>query len=50
MFESELDSPLFEEITLLAGRLELPGHISGSDPAADWNKLVALVSEYEAQL
>lgn len=46
MFIRELDEPLFEEITLLAGRLELPAHISKSDPAVDWKKLVSLVKEY----
>ncbi len=50
MFIHELDEPLFEEITLLAGRLELPSHVLGTDPTTEWKQLVALVEEYGAMV
>ncbi len=46
MFVGELDNPLFEEITSLAGSLELPGHVTGIDPRVEWKRLVSLVDEY----
>jgi hypothetical protein len=43
----ELEEPLFEQITELAGSLELPYHISGVQPGDGWIRLVRLVDEYE---
>lgn len=47
MFIDELESPLFEEITFLAGELELPAELIDGSPDAKWEQLVALVGEYE---
>lgn len=47
MFMKELDEPLFEELTGLAGELELPAEFVDGDPEQKWHKLVSLVDEYE---
>lgn len=50
MFIHELRSPPFEEITGLAGELELPSeHVTG-DPEVRWVKLVKLIDEYAKSL
>ena len=50
MFIHELDEPLFDEITTLAGQLELPGHILGLNPTEGWAHLVELIKEYGEHL
>ncbi|SRR5258708_4814133 len=47
MFMKELDEPLFEDLTSLAGELELPAEFVNGDPETGWQKLVSLVDEYE---
>lgn len=47
MFIKELDEPLFEELVALAGELELPEKFVNGDPEKKWQKLVALIAEYE---
>jgi len=46
----ELEEPLFDQITELAGSLELPSHISGVQPGEGWNRLVQLIDEYGRRL
>lgn len=46
MFINELENPLFEEITLFAGELELPTELVEGDLDKKWGQLVALVDEY----
>jgi len=49
MMIKELDEPLFEELTGLAGELELPAeHIDG-DPEEGWARLVQLIQEYASK-
>lgn len=50
MFIYELDEPLFDELTGLAGELELPKHILKKDPEDEWKRLIELVDEYEMRL
>lgn len=50
MFIQELDEPLFEEITAVAGRLELPRGVLMVDPDEQWKHLVKLVYEYAERL
>lgn len=46
MFINELKDPLFEEITSLAGELELPAQFVDGDPERGWSKLRTLVGDY----
>ncbi|TAK89221.1 hypothetical protein EPO04_03960 [Patescibacteria group bacterium] len=46
MFIEELNDSLFEEITLLAGELELPPQFVNGEVEVKWQNLVALVGEY----
>lgn len=50
MMIRELDSPLFEELTELAGELELPEEHVDGNPEDRWVELVALVDEYTKAL
>lgn len=45
-----LEGSLFEQVTELAGSLELPYHVSGVQPGDGWSHLVQLIEEYERQL
>jgi hypothetical protein len=47
MFMTELDEPLFESLTGLAGELELPTEFVSGNPEKKWQELLALVDEYE---
>ena len=49
MFIKELEDPLFEEITFLAGELELPPEIIDGAPDKKWERLVGLVEEYKKE-
>ena len=49
MFVRELDEPLFDELTGLAGELELPPQFVNGDREERWQKLIALVDEYDAR-
>lgn len=46
MFIDELKDPLFDKIVATAGSLELPKHVSGSDPQKLWDDLIRLIDEY----